>query len=178
VWANQPVNITQFASTFVFQITPGSNPMADGFTFTVQGEGLSAIGESGGGLGYASDTPGGTIGVTPSVAIKFDLYNNAGEGTDSTGLYTDGASPTVPATDLTNTGINLQSGDKFRATITSNGATVNVTITDLVTKASASQSYTVNVPAVVGSSMGYVGFTGGTGGLTAVQVIDTWTVTP
>jgi spermidine/putrescine transport system ATP-binding protein len=31
------------------------------------------------------------------VAVKFDLVNNAGEGSDSVGVYTNGAAPTVPA---------------------------------------------------------------------------------
>jgi hypothetical protein len=50
-----------------------------------------------------------------SVAVKFDLYNNSGEGSDSTGLYIDGASPILPATDLTSTGINFHSGDIFNS---------------------------------------------------------------
>jgi len=31
------------------------------------------------------------------VAVKFDLFDNAGEGVNSTGFYTNGAAPTVPA---------------------------------------------------------------------------------
>jgi hypothetical protein len=49
-----------------------------------------------------------TAGIGSSVAVKFDLYNNAGEGNNSTGLYTDGTSPTTPATTL-GSGVNLHS---------------------------------------------------------------------
>ncbi len=56
--------------------------------------------------------------------------------------------------------------------------TLNVTITDTITNASASQSYAVNIPSYVGGSYAYVGFTGATGGLTAVQSIKNWTFTP
>jgi hypothetical protein len=51
---------------------------------------------------------------------------------------------------------------------------LKVTITDNVTKASASQSYTVNIPKIVGKDTAFVGFTGGSGGLTAVQDIIDW----
>lgn len=178
VFFTNPVNITNFATHFTFQLTPGSNPMADGFTFTVQGVDPTALGGLGGGLGYGADTPGGPTGIGHSVAIKFDLYNNAGEGTDSTGLYVNGASPTFPATDLSSTGIDLHSGHAFHVAITSNGSTVVVKIVDATTAATVTETYNVNVPATVGSSMGYVGFTGGTGGLTAVQAIKTWSVSP
>ena len=49
--------------------------------------------------------------------------------------------------------------------------TLTEVITDRVTNASASRTYTVNIPSVVGEQTAYVGFTGGTGGLTAVQEI-------
>ena len=40
------------------------------------------------------------------------------------------------------------------------------------------QAYTVNIPQVIGSNTAFVGFTGGTGGLTAVQNILTWAYSP
>ena len=117
-----PLNVQQFTAAFDFQIT---NPNADGMTFTIQGNGPTALGSFGAGLGYAT--------IPKSVAVKFDLHNNAGEGQDSTGLYLNGAVPTVPAVDLTNTGINLHSGDTFHVALAYNGATLTVTITDTVT---------------------------------------------
>ncbi len=174
-FSTNAVSVASFSNQFSFQLT---NANADGFTFTIQGDGPTALGPTGGGLGYGPDTPGGTPGIANSVAVKFDLYNNAGEGTDSTGEYTDGASPTTPAIDLSSTGINLHSGDVFNVVMAYNGTTLNVTITDASTGASASQSYTVNIPQVIGSSVGYVGFTGGTGGTTAVQNILTWEYSP
>ena len=77
-----PIDITHFTARFEFQLIPGTlNPLggtADGFTFTIQGspQGLIALGGGGGGLGYT--------GIANSVAVKFDLYNNAGEGSNST----------------------------------------------------------------------------------------------
>ena len=169
---NMPVSIQSFDSTFTFQL---ANAKADGFTFTIQGQGANSIGPGGGGLGYGPDHAGGTGGIPNSVAVKFDLYSNVGEGVDSTGLYTNGASPTLPAVDLTNTGINLHSGDTMSVHMTYDGTTLAMTITDSVTKASYSTSWPIQIPSVIGSNTAYVGFTGGTGGLTANQEILTWT---
>ena len=161
------MNVGTFTTNFSFQLI---NPLADGFTFVLQNQGVSALGGFGIDLGYGT----GTAGIQNSVAIKFDLYNNAGEGTDSTGLYTDGAQPTVPATDLTSTGVSLHSGDVFAVHMTYDGTTLTVTITDTVTGATATQSYPVNIPSIVGGNTAFVGFTAGTGGEAATQNILTW----
>jgi fibronectin type 3 domain-containing protein len=172
------VDVTMFTSQFTFQLTSGSST-ADGFTFTIQGVANTALGPSGGGLGYGPDHTGGTGGIGSSVAVKFDLYNNQGEGVDSTGLYTDGAAPTnVGSIDLSGTGIDLHSGDKFRVSMSYDGTTLTVTETDTVTSKAATQSYTINISSTVGNNTAYVGFTAGTGGLTATQDILTWTYSP
>ena len=159
-----PVNVQSFTTDFDFQLT---NAKADGFTFTIQNAGPTAIGAHGGSLGYT--------GIKNSVAIKFDLYDNAGEGPDSTGIYTDGVIPTVPSIDLTGSGIDLHSGDTMNAHITYDGTTLTLTITDLMTLANWSHPFPIDIPGTVGSNTAYVGFTGGTGGLSAVQQILDWT---
>src|SRR6202043_3440971 len=110
-WFTAKADIRAFTNDFNFQITPGTSPTGDGFTFTLQASSASAIGPYGGGLGYGPSTTTGTPGIPKSVAIKFDLYSNAGEGTNSTGVYTNGASPTIPAVTLT--GVNLHTTDVF-----------------------------------------------------------------
>jgi hypothetical protein len=110
--------------------------------------------------------------------VKFDLYSNAGEGNDSTGLYSNGAAPTVSSVNLTGTGIDLHSGHVFNVAMSYNGSTLGVTITDTSTGGSATQSYTVNIPSLVGGNTAYLGFTGGTGGHTATQNILGWTFNP
>jgi len=109
-WYTTKVNIQAFTQDFSFQL---SNPYADGITFTIQNAGTTAIGGGGGWLGYAP--------ITPSIAVKFDLANNAGEGINSTGLYTDGALPEVPAEDLTPSGIDLHSSHIFHVHIVYDG---------------------------------------------------------
>jgi LysM repeat protein len=165
-WYYAPVNVQAFTTDFSFQL---SNPAADGITFAIQGNNNYSLGYAGSGLGYQ--------GIPNSVAIKFDFYNNAGEGPDSTGLYTNGASPTVPAIDLSTTGIDLHSDDTMDVHLAYNGAILSMTITDMVTGAAYSTSWTVNIPSIVGGNTAYVGFTGGTGGLGSSQKILTWIYT-
>jgi hypothetical protein len=162
-WFNSTVNITQFTNDFAFQLV---NPNADSITFTIQNAGLTALGNSGGSLGYS--------GISNSISVKFDLYNNNGEGVDSTGLYQNGALPTTPASDLSGAGINLHSGDKFSVHMTYNGTTLAMSITNGTTGAVYNTSWSINIPQAIGSNTAYVGFTGGTGGLTATQNIQTW----
>src|SRR5690348_6507110 len=156
------VNVQSFITDFTFLLT---NANADGFSFTIQGNAPTALGLGGGGLGYQ--------GIGNSVAVKFDLYSNAGEGNNSTGLYVDGAAPTVPAINLSG-GVNLHSGHVMSAHIAYDGTTLTLIVTDTSTKASFRTRFSVNIPGTVGSTSAYVGFTGGTGGLTATQDVLTW----
>lgn len=168
-----PLNVQSFTSDFAFQLSSGTST-ADGFTFVIQNAGLTALGPDGGGLGYGPDTPAGAPGIDRSVAVKLDLYSNAGEGTNSTGLYTDGASPTMPAVTLGN-GIDLHAGHLLAAHLVYDGATLTLTLTDTTTRATFTTTFAIDIPMVVGGTSAYVGFTGGTGGLTAVQEIVSWT---
>ena len=79
------MNVQAFTTDFTFQLT---DAVADGFTFILQNVGPAASGTGGSFLGFG--------GLGKSVAVKFDLYSNAGEGNNSTGLFTDGADATVP----------------------------------------------------------------------------------
>jgi hypothetical protein len=174
MWFTTPININAFTTDFNFQLLSAK---ADGFTFAIQNAGISAIGPGGSGLGYGASHPGGTPGIARSVAVKFDLYNNNGEGTDSTGVYTNGASPTVPATDMTASGVKLNSGHVMHAHITYDGTNLTLVLTDTVTAASFTSTTAVNIPSLVGSGTAYAGFTAGTGGLTMTADILNWTLT-
>ncbi len=169
---NTPLNILSFTTDFSFQL---SNAGADGITFTIQSNNPTALGPSGGGLGYGPDSPGGTGGIPNSVAIKFDTYSNQGEGPNSTGLYLNGASPTIPAIDLTSSGIDLHSGSNFSVHMAYDGANLSMTLSDPVSGHTFTTTWQVNIPAAVGGPTAFVGFTGGTGGLTSSQKITTWT---
>ena len=166
-WYSTQVNIQHFTQDFSFQLT---NPNADGMTFTIQNTGSTALGGSGGWLGYAP--------IASSVAIKFDLYNNAGEGVDSTGLYVNGAIPYVPALDMTSSGVNLHNGDVFNVHMVYGGGTLSMRITDASTLQTFVTNWMIDIPGTVGGSTAYAGFTGGTGGETATQEILNWSFVP
>ncbi|MBV9696603.1 MAG: chitobiase/beta-hexosaminidase C-terminal domain-containing protein [Gammaproteobacteria bacterium] len=170
------VNVANFTTDFTFQLS-GTAPIADGITFTLQGNAPTALGPAGGGLGYGPDTPGGTGGIGKSVALKFDVYSNQGEGNDSTGVYLNGVSPTTPAVDLSSSGVSLASGDTLSAHVVYDGTYLYLTLSDPVVGKTFSTRWQVNIPQAVGGSTAYVGFTGGTGGLAASQKILTWTYT-
>jgi hypothetical protein len=155
------VPVNNFETDFTFQLL---NPAADGFSFVLQTNSADVVGAGGGGLGYA--------GIPNSAAIKFDLYNNAGEGPDSTGIYFDGAYPSIPAINLAPSGINLHSGDIFAVHISYRDGKGSMTILDTVTKAMF--SITDKLPAFAGHNLAFVGFTAGTGQSTATQNILSW----
>jgi predicted RecA/RadA family phage recombinase len=126
-------------------------------------------------LGYG---PGTVAGIPTSVAVNFDFFNSAGQGNDSTGIYVDGASPTIPAVDMTSSGVNLQSGDILQVQITYDGTNLAMTITDATTGSTFTQTFDIDIPGTVGANTAYVGFTGGTGVQTATQEIIDWSYTP
>ena len=121
---------------------------------------------------------GGTGGIANSIAIKFDVFSNQGEGSNSTGLYVNGAAPTsAGSVNLDLTGFNLRSYDPSRVTITYDGTTLTVVLRDLVTQATATQTYTVNIPALIGGSSAWIGFTAASGSQVSNQQILNWTFT-
>ncbi|WP_263360092.1 chitobiase/beta-hexosaminidase C-terminal domain-containing protein, partial [Acidicapsa ligni] len=168
VWYKTPMNITAFTTDFTFQQV---NAVGDGMTFAIQNaaQNVNALGGNGASLGYG--------GIAKSVAVKFDIYSNAGEGTDSTGLYLNGAVPTTPFVDLSSTGITLRSGHVMAAHFVYDGTTLTMTLTDKTTLKTYTTSWVVNIPSVVGGTNAYVGFTGATGGSVSTQNVLTWTYT-
>jgi hypothetical protein len=173
------VGIRTFTTTFTVRIHEGSDPRGEGFTFVIQADPREArvVGPGGGGLGYGPETPRPSRGIVRSVAIKFDLFDNAGEGSNSTGIFSGGRSPTIrdpalppdPTSDipdqsvnLDGTGIELNNQRTKRVTLTYDGTTLEETITDTEMPETYTVSYEVNIPGIVGSDTAFVGFTGAT----------------
>jgi hypothetical protein len=184
IFSNTKANITNFTTTFDFRFSEGTVPRADGITFIIQGDSPLALGSLGGGLGYG--------GIHNSVAIKFDLFNNSGdpsEGPPSTGIFTDGRDPIIrqpglPADvpdisiDLRPSGVQLDNQRIKRVTLSYNGTVLHEDLLDTVTGDHFTHDYTVDISRFVGGDTAYVGFGGGTGGLTAISDIQNWTYTP
>jgi hypothetical protein len=173
VWIpiNSGVGLLNFSVAFTLQVRPGVNippPLADGMTFTIQGNSPTAFGTEGGGLGYFS--------IRNSVAVVFDLIKDGG---NLTGLYTNGTFPCCGngTSVRIGNGVDLRNQNPKRVVLNYDG-TLTETITDLVTNATFTTSYVIDIPAqvVIGNSnLFYLGFTGGTGGLAAIQDVLTWT---
>jgi serine/threonine protein kinase len=161
------LDVRSFATRFRFKISPGVT--ADGFTFCIHGGEPTAVGAPAGGLGYQ--------GLTKSLAVKFDLYSNDGEGPNSTGVYLNGAKPTnAGAIDLTPSGVDLHSGRTYDATVDYKDKKLTLTIADVEdAKKRFSHTFDVDMPATVGGPTAFAGFTGGTGGASATQDILIWT---
>ncbi len=165
-WNAKRVPTGSFTTDFTFQL-PKS--VADGFTFTLQNasKGPYATGGNGDALGYA--------GIAKSVAIKFNLFNGATKTLVSqTGLLTNGVNLSTNKVDMSTAKISLHSGHIFRVHLAYNGTTLGETVTDTTTGAVFTHSYTIDIPAVIGGTSAYVGFTASTGARTAIQDILTW----
>jgi hypothetical protein len=186
-WYAAPVNVQKFATNFGLQFTSSNSNGTYGLgtTFTIQNQpattsnsqygvvsgGPTAIGNTNSALGYGHVTPGTATGTTgglvSSLALKFDLSNNA------TGLYTGGALPTTG--DVSITGVTLNSGHLLSVALTYDGTTLTMTITDPTTHASFSHGWTIDIPTTVGGHTAYVGFTAASGYFSANQDIKSWT---
>ncbi len=166
-WYNTPIAVAPFTTTFVLQDQGG----ADGLSFVIQSDprGTAALGAGGGGEGYA--------GIPNSVAIKFDLYTDGSQGSE-TGLFTGGQDPSqFESQDVSLAPINLHSHDPIQVMLTYNGTTLTEMVKDMTTGQTVSHTYNLNLSQVIGGPTAYVGFTGGTGGVTSTQDIVSWTGT-
>lgn len=168
-WHQTQMPIAKFSTTFDFWLAEAKG---DGFTFVIQNKSTTAIGIGNYQLGY-----GGT-NVRPSVAVKFDLYNNGyGETNSCTGIYLNGAVPAAAGSyDMLPT-IDLRSGHPMRARFDYDGATLTQVVTDLTTNSVYTRNYPIDIPATLGARTAWVGFTASTGGASAVQMIKSWTFT-
>ncbi len=155
-------NITEFLATFTYQFTgisPG--PMGAAFVLHNMPTGASTVakGEWSGvktNFGYTDGT--GTF-QGPSVAVTLES-SYLGTGSSSSGVYSGGGfgggSPSTGP-------VNLFSGNPIDVTIQYQNKLLAFTATDTVTGASyAAGLVQIDIPAIVGSNMAMVGFTGST----------------
>jgi sugar lactone lactonase YvrE len=163
---NYPMYIGGFSASFIYQDVNGLPNNADGATFCVQNSaaGASALGSSGGGLGYG--------GITNSVAVELNLFNGNGMGI---AIRTNGVtgSPYISTLPL-----RLTNGNPISVSITYNGSFLNVSLVDTNAGTSFSTNVAVNIPLVCGSSTAYIGVTAATGGSSSTQTVSGFTFVP
>jgi hypothetical protein len=177
VFCNTTQVVQGFTASFLYQPTwtqEDENP-ADGITFVVQNDpaGAQALGFWGGDLGYSNEQNSSSASITQSVAVALNIWAGHVQGTS---LLQDGQNPSFS---YTATGsVNLASGDPIKVVLKYNGVKLTETLTDTVTAATYTTSYTIDIPAVVGAPTAYVGFTGATGGGSSTQTISDFSFVP
>ncbi len=93
VFLKDPISVGSFSTSFTFYLHDkyGWFPAADGFTFVLQSVGNDALGNGGGSLGYA--------GISNSIAVEFDTYQNSFKDKDDhIGIDVNGSVASVKTT--------------------------------------------------------------------------------
>lgn len=157
-----------FQSAFSFELEGGTDG-ADGLTFTIQTDpdGASAIGATGGGLGFD--------GIANSVAIEFDTYKNGAHDPNDNHISIISGN-TANALRTVTPSFDLNNGTRYYAWVDYNGVSDSLSfyLSDATSKPElALGKTTVDLEFVVGDNA-YFGFTGGTGGLTNQTLIRQW----
>jgi hypothetical protein len=158
-------DIQAFTSDFTVQFT---DALADGVTFCIQTDprGAGTTGFAGGELGYGS--------ITPSVGVKLDLFNSGGLAS-TTGVYTNGVTPDQPEFDMSGSGVVLDNGHPYMVHLNYQKPSLTMLVVDANDpSANYLAKFNIDIPATVGGTNAFVGFTAGTGTLTATQEILNW----
>ena len=173
---NAVYSISEFTASFDYVATAASNP-ADGMAFILQDSsaGVHALGGHGRSLGYggpdSNQSADSVTAIAPSAAIELNLYAPYGQGT---AFATDGGTGNYGPTG----NVAFASGDQIQAVISYNGSVLSETLTDLVTGATYSANYTVDLASVLGSDTAHVGFSAATGASVSTQVISNFAFAP
>ncbi|QDT13193.1 carbohydrate-binding domain-containing protein [Planctomycetes bacterium K23_9] len=163
---------TSIQSQFAFNINGGDGGGgADGLTFVIQGNSAdaSALGASGGALGYE--------GITNSLAIEFDTYQNGGDvNANHVSVLVNGSTTTPIATKTY--AVDLNNGATKYAWVEYNGT--NNLLAVYLSESNSKPSNplittTIDLQTLVGGEA-YVGFTSGVGGLQNNHDILNWTL--
>jgi len=189
----QPVS-SAFSTTFTFQLS-GANTSygpADGFAFLIQNSATSALGPNGCGIGFGDSSSGCTPptgGITNSLAIEFNTYQNPGidpnnndvtiQNCSGTGANSVDPRCTVVGGVNSNLAVTMADGNVHSVTINYSGPStklldVILDNTDLFPGGVVFDLTTISL----NSGNAWVGFTAATGGGDDNQDILSWTFTP
>jgi hypothetical protein len=142
-----------------FGFGAGDYPPADGITFCLQNSaaGVNALGGSGGALGYG--------GITPSLAFEMNIFENVGVGVQvTTNGTTGGFFSTAP--------VSLTSSNPIYTQLYYEQGVLQVYLEDTVTLAIFTTNILVDLPTAVGGNRAYIGFTGGDGGNSSIEIVS------
>ena len=201
-WDPNTVDLTK-SFNYSFQMNFGTiNNGADGMTFTLQEQGLGAIGDAGGDLAIDTQAVSGgpsNTKITPAVSVEFDTYQNSGANPpndndpaydhimiDENGSVNHLAGGACPASVTTSSGscpVQANGSGNIK-----DGAWHNVQITWDATNhvmqvffdGALRVTYSKDIVNQIfgGNNCAYVGFTGATGGQVNDQRVRLCTYTP
>jgi hypothetical protein len=169
-YSDRMLDLTQpIHTSFSFFLHDSNTPVhADGITFTLQTQGLNALGAAGGGLGYA--------GISPSAAVHFDTFKSTSNptgsqvGIDSGGSISSGTTAAAPF-DLY--GAQTYAWVDYDPATT----TLQVFVSRTNTKPSTPLlTSTINLATAIGPNA-FAGFTGATGADDQINDITSWALT-
>ena len=161
-----------FETTFQFQITNTAGGGADGFAFVIQNNSTLILGSSGAGIGYD--------GITNSLAVEFDTWNDGALGDPSDNHVSVQTRGTVPNSadhtySLGSTTVitDISNGSVHTVTLQYVTGTMWIFLDDLTTSV---LTVSVDLATVLNLDDGqaWVGFTGGTGGVWENHDILNW----
>jgi hypothetical protein len=169
---NQPVSVVNgskgFTAKFVYRASGDRD--ADGAAFVLQNDprGASALGGHGGALGLGAENMGAA--VAPSVEFEINLWKTHGIAWQANA---------DPGTYARTENVDVAGGNPIEVTLAFTPPnSLAVELVDQVTKASYSTTLTtIDVPATLGRSTAYVGFSGGSGRSRSIQHISNFTYT-
>lgn len=159
VFRKTPIDVAQgWLAAFTYSATTnGQSAPADGFAFMLQNQGATALGGEGGCLGGAVNESGRTV-VKPAVAVTTKIYNSL-----QMGVYTNG----VPLFKAEVPGIDRLKPIAY--TVTYDGARLAFRIEQ--GGVAFERTCDLDLVDVLGDAQAHVGFTAGTGGSVARQVV-------
>ncbi|MGD0260609.1 MAG: LamG-like jellyroll fold domain-containing protein [Verrucomicrobiota bacterium] len=163
-----PLYIGAFQASFTYQCVTSPANSADGACFCIQNDprGAAALGGSGSQLGVGTPNP-----ITPSVELEFNIYANNTIGGVGISFGTNGSIGSVVST----APLVINSGDPINTVLTYQNGVATVTLTDTNANTQYSASANVNIPAILGTNVAYVGFTASTGSSASTQQISDFT---
>jgi hypothetical protein len=169
-WSNTRIDLSEsFESTFKVYLHHGL-PGADGIAFLVQTQGPRALGGWGGGLGYR--------GITDSVAVEFDTFQNTTDPSSNHLAVVLGGNPDEQSASAESS-IPLY-GKPFVARVAYDAETTNLQVYVKSLHAGSTEQLlleqTVDLAGEVGDSAAWVGFTAATGTALSKQDVYSWTV--
>ena len=175
-FTSDKVCLATFSSVFEFRITdPGGLPDgtgqagADGLTLTLQNLSPNALGVLGGSLGYG--------GIAPSVAIELDTWDNGpiDAGTNHVGINVNGDVNSVAKVAVPG---RFDDGALWTVWVDYVGNVLEVRVSNTGARPAApTLAHIIDIPAVLGSGVAWVGFTAATGAAWGDHDVVSWAFT-